>query len=729
MEYVEGVPLTEYCRSHGSTVAERLRLIRAVCEAVQHAHRHLVVHRDLKPSNILVKSDGTVKLLDFGIAKQLESFDVPVDQTRTGLRLMTPAYAAPEQIRSGRIGIHTDVYSLGVVLYELLAGRLPFDLSDKTPSEVETIIAEREPERPSTAGLRMAELTPDAAHVRSVSKAAWADLDVLCLTAMQKEPHRRYRTVEALIRDIDHYLNREPLEARPDTVRYRLGKFVRRNWRQVSAAAVTLAAVIGLVVFYTIRLTTARNAALAEAARTQRIQGFMMKLFEGGDDEVGPTDSLRVVTIVERGVDEARGMDAEPGVQAEMYQTLGSIFEKLGNFTRADSLLRISLLRRKALFGPDNAVVARSLVALGQLRVDQAEYEEAESLIRQGLAMSTRSLPPDHPDVARATEALGEVLVERGDYDTAIETLEQAVRLRSTGGTSQDMASSLYELANAHFYAGHYAQSDSLNREVMAIYHKLYGDRHPLIADNLINLGASQFDLGHYPEAEQFYRQALDITQSTYGKDHYKTAANLTMLGRALVAEKKFPEATGVLQDALAIRERVYGPVHPAVASTLNELGNIAYAEDKYDDAERYYSEMVETYKKVYNNKHYRIGIALANLAGVYVERKEYTRAEKVYREVLERYKTTLPPDNINVGITRIKLGRCLLRERRFAEATRESFAGYQILITQTDPSVSYLRGARKDLIAAYDSLGQPEKSIKFRAELADTIPSAPKAN
>jgi serine/threonine-protein kinase len=183
-----------------------------------------------------------------------------------------------------------------------------------------------------------------------------------------------------------------------------------------------------------------------------------------------------------------------------------------------------------------------------------------------------------------------------------------------------------------------------------------------------------------------------------------------------------------VLQDALAIRERVYGPVHPAVASTLNELGNIAYAEDKYDDAERYYSRMVETYKKVYNNKHYRIGIALANLAGVYVERKDYTRAEKVYREVLERYKTTLPPDNINVGITRIKLGRCLLRQRRFAEATGESFAGYQILITQTDPSVSFLRGARKDLVAAYDSLGQPEKAVKFRAELADTAP-APKAN
>src|SRR5207302_8589898 len=206
MEYVKGVPLTEYCKLHASPLDTRIHLFRAVCEAVQYAHSQAVIHRDLKPSNILAKQDGSIRLLDFGIAKQLESLDTPVNQTMTGLRLMTPAYAAPEQIRGDRVGIHTDVYSLGVILFELLTGQLPFDLSNLTPAEAATIVAEHEPGRPSSTAKRG---TKDEANLQleSVSKAAWADLDVLCLTAMHKDQQRRYRSVEALIRDIDHYLN------------------------------------------------------------------------------------------------------------------------------------------------------------------------------------------------------------------------------------------------------------------------------------------------------------------------------------------------------------------------------------------------------------------------------------------------------------------------------------------------------------------------------------------
>jgi len=719
MEYVEGVALTDYCTAHASTIRERMTLFRAVCEAVQHAHRHLIIHRDLKPSNIFVSHDGTVKLLDFGISKQLETLEPPLNPTMTGLRLMTPAYAAPEQMRGGAAGIHTDVYSLGVVLYELLAGRLPFDLAHRSPAEAEAIIVGHEPVRPSAVARRIAAVSDADARIPSVSKAAWADLDVLCLRAMHKDPQRRYRSVEALTRDIDHYLRGEPLEARPDSARYRLDKFARRNWRPLSAASVALLAVVALVAFYTARLATARNAAIAESARTQRIQRFMLTLFEGGDADAGPADSLRVVTLIDRGVKEARSLDRDRATQAELFATLGSIYQKLGNFGRADSLLRFALEERKSLLGPDHPDVAASLVALGSLRDSQAQYAEAERLIREGLEMSKRRLSPQDPAVLSATTALGQLLEDRGAYEQAITVLAEAVRLQSVGKPTHELAASMTELANTHFYAGHYAISDSLNRQVLAMDRTLYGDRHPHIADDLINLGAIQLELGHYAEAERFDREGLDITERWYGMNHQETASAMTMLGRALVRQEKYADAAEMLEQALVIQERVYGRVHPRVASTLNELGKVAQSEGKLDTAETYFRRMAEIYRTVYADKHYLIGVALSNLSGVYLQRKDYQRAEQLLRDALARFGSTLPADHPLTGIGLVRLGHVLVQEKRFAEAERQSRAGYDIVMKKASSSVTWIQTAREDLAIEYDSLGQPGMAQRFRAELA----------
>lgn len=718
MEYVEGIPLTEYCAKHKCSIERRLQLFRLVCEAVQYAHQHAVIHRDLKPSNILVKNDGSVRLLDFGIAKQLDSLDASVDQTMTGMRLMTPAYAAPEQVRGDRVGIHTDVYSLGVILYELLSGRLPFNLSGLTPAEAATIIVSHEPGKPSAIVRQKAVQADEIAA--AVSKSAWSDLDVLCLTALHKDPQRRYRSVEAFIRDIDHYLNGEPLEARPDSASYRLRKFVKRNQRVVATAAAVFIAVVALIVFFTVRLTKARNAALAEAERTQRIQHFMLNLFEGGDEAVGPADDMRVVTLVDRGAQEARALDAVPAVQAELYQTLGTIYQNLGKFEQAEKLIGSSLERRKALFGQDSAEVAETLVDYALLRDIQAQYDEAEQMAKQGLDMAKRHLPGNHPTVAKATSTYGKIVEDKGDYDKAIPILEEAVRLQSQSeAQAADQAGSMTELANCHFYAGHYEQSDKLNQQVLAMDRKLYGERHPHVADDLINLGAIQFEQAHYPEAEKYYREGLDILQSFYGKDHAETASAYTMLARALIPQKKLPEATTMLREALGIQERVYGKVHPRVASALNELGRIAQQQGDFKQAESYYTRMADIYREVYKGKHYYIGIALANLGGVYVEEKQYERAEKLFREALQIYSQTLPPDHLNVGITRARLGRALLRQGRYVEAEVESRTGYEILTKQTGPAASWLQNARKDLTEEYDALKQPEKAAKIRAELA----------
>lgn len=713
MEYVEGQPLTQYCAGQACSVEQRLKVVRAVCDAVQYAHSHAIIHRDLKPSNILVRADGTVKLLDFGIAKQLDARDLPVDQTRTGLTVLTPAYAAPEQVRGEVAGIYTDVYALGVILYELLAGRLPFDLSGRTPREAERIIAEAEPpklSRPDKLGVILS----------NAGNASWDDLDVLCRTAMHKLPGRRYASVEALARDIDHYLAGEPLEARPESARYRAGKFIRRNHRAIAACLVIFAALAALTVFYTNRLRKARQAAVAEAARTQRLLRFTLNLFNGGDPEAGPASDLRVTALIDRGAAEAATLDGAPDAQADVYETLGEVCQKLGRLDRANSFLNSALDRRRAIFGADSAPFAESEVQLALLRADQAKFDEAERLVRQALQWDKRNLPPSDPAISAATQAFGKILEDRGSYPEAIRILEEAVRLRSTPGPeTADLADSLEELANCHFYAGHYRQAEALNQRLLRVHRRLFGPQHPLVAEDLINLGAIQQDLGHYPEAEAYHRQALAINIAFYGENHYKTASSLTLVARALSKEGKYDQAAELLRRALAIQEKVFGKVHPNVASAVNELGTVALVEGRYDQAEADFRRMVDIYRIVYNGKHYLIGIALANLGSVDLARKDYVRAEQLYRQALAMYAQTLPADHINVAITQIKLGRALLRQNRLKEAETESLRGYQILSQQANPSVTWLQSARQDLAAIYTSLHQPEKAKTFEAAQA----------
>jgi len=722
MEYVEGLSLIEYCKQHNCTIDERLKLFRSVCEAVQYAHGQAVIHRDLKPSNMLVRNDGTVRLLDFGIAKQLENADTPLDFTRTSLRFLTPAYASPEQIRGDRVGVQSDVYSLGAILYELLCGKLPFDLLKRSPAEIHAAILEDNPARPSTVALESEKSSGmdsnRAAH--SISKAAWTDLDVLCLTSMHKDPERRYRSVEALIRDIDHYLRREPLEASADSALYRVRKFVSRNRSSVTAAALVFSLIVGLVVFYTLRLTKARNAALAEAARTRRVEQFMQDLFQGDAESTGPADDLRVITVLERGEKQARALNEDPEIQADLYQTLGMMYDQLGKYDQANSLLKAALTQRKAINGPDSAKVAESLVALANLRNDQAQLEEAETLARQGLDMSKRHLPPDHPLIGRATLTLGRILDNRGNYDEAIPTLETAERLESgPNGVPADLSNTLSELANTHYYLGHYDVSKSLNERALRMDEQIYGDRNPNTAQDLTNLADIHYQWGHYTEAEHLQRTAADIMQSWYGRDHPETADDMTILGKYLIAEGRANEAVPILRESLTTLQNRYGPVHPRVALAVGELGLALQQQGNLDEAESDFRRQADIYRSVYGEKSQQLGAAIANLGGVYADRGDYAKSEQLFRDALKLYSDSLPAGHLNIAIAHVRLGGALLSDKRYSEAETESRTGYDLLMKQSTPPARWLQTARNDLLSEYNTMDQSEKAAKIREELA----------
>jgi len=554
---------------------------------------------------------------------------------------------------------------------------------------------------------------------RQLNKSEWADLDVLALKALEPEVGRRYGSAGALLRDLTALLENQPLDARPAEWTYTLSKFVRRNRRGLTAAAAALLLLTATVVFYTVRLARARDAALREATRRLRIQQFTENLFDGGDKSAGPAMDLKAVELLDRGRNEAAGLSGDPEMQADMQETLGGIYEKLGKLDVAEPLLVSSLAQNRQLFGANDPKVAKGLMDLATLRKDQGRFDEAESLARQALAVNRKAQSASRADLASSLIVLATILEVHGKYDESKAMLDEALRtIPQASGDSVEKAEVVTELSNVAFYRGHYDESASLSRKALEMDRRLFGEQHPAVADLLNNLGAIEADRGNFPASESYYRQALAIVERWYGPDHPETAANLTALAQTLTPEGRPADAKALLERALAIQQHANGPVRGTAGTTLNQLGILAFQQKNYDEAKRYFTQAIATWSQYYGDRHPFIANAVSNLGSICQQQRNYACAEKMYQDALRRF-DSVSLENVNTAVAHVKLGRTLLSEQKFEDAEPQTLAGYRYLAVHVDATNSYLAGARKDLAAIYEGLHRPELAARYRAELS----------
>jgi serine/threonine-protein kinase len=651
MEFVPGEPITQYAWSNGLDLEARLRLFITVCDAVQHAHRALVVHRDLKPSNILVGRDGIPKLVDFGIAKLLDA--ASTDETTALVRPMTPAYASPEQVRGERVTVSSDVFSLGVVLYELLTGEQPFRSGSGPANDVQRQVLETEPPLPSAAAARASDHTKFVAP-RSLS----GDLDNIVMMALRKEAERRYPTVEHLADDVRHHLAGQPVRARPSTAGYRLRKFVRRNRVGVSATVAGILLVTALVTFYTVRLQRERDVAQRERETAEQATTFLTDMFRTADPTRALGETLTVRQALDRGLERlATELADQPRVRARLLSAIGNTYANLAAFAPADTVLRETLALVEETMGPDDAQTAGALENLARLETLRGNYEAGLAHAQRALAIRERV--GEARGLASALSLVGVLLLNTGGVDSARTVLDRAIALAESAPEphAADLATMRYNRAITRVRNADYRGAIDELRLVQQIRDSVLPVKDPQHGQTANVMAVAWGNLGERDSARVMYERALSLHENVYGLDHPQTATAFNNLGVAMQQLGLPDSAQVLLQRALDIRTRYFGEKHAAVANTLMTIANTWNRAGEYEAAIPYYERANAIYDEVLPAGHrdsyfprYNLGVALNSL-------ERWAAAESHLRRALDIATTAMGPAHPSTGSSKYSLG------------------------------------------------------------------------
>lgn len=644
MEFIEGERIDEHCDAAGLGIEQRLRMFVKVCDAVDYAHRNLVVHRDLKPSNILVAANGEPKLLDFGIAKLLEesAIEMTIMQTREEARAMTPQYASPEQVRGEKVTVGTDVYALGVLLYRLLSGRSPYGSSLTTSREVENAILDQEPTRPSHS---LDDVAPDggspsaqeigeqrglsASELRSRLRG---DLDNIVLKCLQKEPDRRYASVRDLTRDIERYLRHEPISARGDDLAYRVRKFARRNARALMATTAVVLGAISIVTFYTLQLAAARDRAELAAARSGQVSGFLTDIFESADPASAPGETVTATQLLEEGAARIDAVEDE-AVRAELLRVMGASYHSLGQFAQGEKLLEtsLSILRKPDVAEPID--LARTLAALAYVQQDQYKLDEAVESGAEAVSLATAALGEESPQLSYFLTNQARIQMRNQQPRKAMALYEKAIAVQKRSGTFGGKATrdtlgammigygalgehqkalvagkeaaqqaeaadgpldintihAINNLAMSSFENGLYREAVRLSQDAIARGKKLWSGDHPDLAYFDGALGVHANAAGDIALAERAFESARQGALATSGRESSDYVGHLLLRGRSALVRGEIETAKQIHVEGLALSRSLFGAdgtltlrhaLHLASAHRLS--GNLTEAEDQF---------------------------------------------------------------------------------------------------------------------------------------------------